>query len=267
MTKKLAEECKKIGLELNAGKTKWMAYEGTKASSTNNIEINGVTIQRVKEFVYLGQLLQIPRDHKEELKRRIGSAWRVFGKAKTFLCSKNIAMCLKRRYFNTCILPALLYGSETWTLTKAGLTRLVRTQRAMERWMLGVRLRDKKPSDWIRSITKLKDVTVAARKRKWRFTEKMLSRKDDRWTVRLTLWTPSAKRPLGRPRTRWEDEIRKHIGIKYAEADRTWTKATENTKRWKDLERTFTVPYKPAKTQCKQKTTGQQPDKPKRLQS
>ena len=52
-------------------------------------------------------------------------------------------MCLKARVFNQCILPALTYGSETWTTTRKMLKSIAVTQRSMERIMIGITKRDK----------------------------------------------------------------------------------------------------------------------------
>ena len=52
-------------------------------------------------------------------------------------------MCLKRKVYNGCILPAMTYGCETWKLTKSSENKLRIAQRAMERAMLGVTLRDR----------------------------------------------------------------------------------------------------------------------------
>uniref|UniRef100_A0A914W770 Endonuclease-reverse transcriptase n=1 Tax=Plectus sambesii TaxID=2011161 RepID=A0A914W770_9BILA len=77
-------------------------------------------------------------------------------------------MSVKRRYYQQCITPALLYGCESWALTKAAETRLAHCQRALERQFLGSRQWDKRSSDWLQQQTKLKDVITACRTRKWR---------------------------------------------------------------------------------------------------
>jgi hypothetical protein len=237
------------GLQVNASKTKWMANErGAANAATAAITINGETIERVTSFVYLGQLVHERRNHAKEIGRRTGSAWATFNKAKDLLCSKNTPQHLKRRYFQMCIMPSLLYGCETWALTEATWTRLARVQRSMERRMLGLRLRDKKASSWIRAKTKLPDVVIAARKRQWKFAGRIYSTLNppfsERWTVLMTRWVPNTKRNLGRPCQRWEDDIRKHTGTRLWSRDQRWTGLAQNAKRWKSLERTYAKPAK-----------------------
>ena len=52
-------------------------------------------------------------------------------------------MSLKRKDFNQCVLPAMAYGCQTLSLTKALVKMLETNQRTMERKMLNVELKDK----------------------------------------------------------------------------------------------------------------------------
>uniref|UniRef100_A0A914WS31 Endonuclease-reverse transcriptase n=1 Tax=Plectus sambesii TaxID=2011161 RepID=A0A914WS31_9BILA len=116
-------------------------------------------------------------------------------------------MRLKRRLFHQCVLLAMLYGCETWALTKATEDRLAKAQRQMERRILRVQLRDRRPNTLLRGITKLHDIVECARRRKWRFAAKVAALDLTRWTWMMTSWTPDATRPVGRPRCRWADEL------------------------------------------------------------
>ncbi|KAI8426769.1 hypothetical protein MSG28_014457 [Choristoneura fumiferana] len=66
--------------------------------------------------------------------------------------------CLKTRVFDQCVLPVTTYGAETWSLAVGLLERLRVTQRAMERAMLGVSLRDRIRNTEIRPRTKVTDI-------------------------------------------------------------------------------------------------------------
>ena len=63
-------------------------------------------------------------------------------------------LSLKRQVFDQCILPAMTYGCQTWSLTKATTQRLRTAQRAMERKMLKAKWKDKIPCREIRAKTK-----------------------------------------------------------------------------------------------------------------
>ncbi|XP_063547113.1 uncharacterized protein LOC134754708, partial [Cydia strobilella] len=87
---------------------------------------------------------------EKEVTRRIRLGWAAFGKLQSIFSSK-LPQCLKSKVFDQCVLPMMTYGSETWALTMGLIRRLKVTQRAMERAMLGVSLRDRVRNDDIRS--------------------------------------------------------------------------------------------------------------------
>ena len=67
-------------------------------------------------------------------------------------------MRLKRKVYNQCIIPAMMYVCETWKLTKGTENLLRIAQRAMERAKLGITMRDRYRSTWISSKTEVKDI-------------------------------------------------------------------------------------------------------------
>ena len=82
------------------------------------------------------------------------------------------------------------FGSETWKLTKQAENLLRVAQRAMERAMLGITLRDRKRSTWIREKTKVRDIVQVVKQQKWRWAGHVARMNDNRWTKRLTDWYP-----------------------------------------------------------------------------
>ena len=70
----------------------------------------------------------------------------------------GVPICLKRKVFDQCILPAITYASETWTLTAKMENKLAAAQRNIERSMLGITMRDRKTNEWIREQTKVQDI-------------------------------------------------------------------------------------------------------------
>ena len=64
-------------------------------------------------------------------------------------------MSLKRNVFNQCVLPAMTYRRQTWSLTKALVKKLESSQRAIERKMLTVKLKDRICNTVIRQRTRV----------------------------------------------------------------------------------------------------------------
>ena len=127
----------------------------TNTGENINIKINGQRLEQVEEYIYIlliyiGQRMKLNRENQEaEIVRKIKLSWAAFGKLRGILENKNLAQHQNTRVFDMCLLPAMTYGSQMWTMTKRNMDRLIRTQRAMERRMLHITLRDRKHNIWI----------------------------------------------------------------------------------------------------------------------
>ncbi len=69
--------------------------------------------------------------------------WAAYTKHRDIFKS-NLDICLKRQVYNSCVLPAMTYGAETWTLTKQAQNKLATAQTKMERSMLNITYKDRK---------------------------------------------------------------------------------------------------------------------------
>ena len=222
----LNKESKKVGLKMHKGKTKYM----TNVATDEKIFIEDQEIERVEEYKYLGQTLKLKDCSKEEVLKRIKAGWSCFGRHKEILCNKDIPMSLRRKVYNQCVLPTMTYGSETWSLTKYLETKLQTAQRAMERQMLHISLRDKVKCTTIRQLTGVADILITIKQSKWRWAGHVARRNDNRWTKRMLEWQPRmGKRRRGRQKRRWRDDITSYIGM-------TWARVAEDRKVWSEHE-------------------------------
>lgn len=160
-------------------------------------------------------MIKINKENQtEEIHRSIRLGWAAFGKLSYIIKNQNIPLELRSKVYNQFILPVLTYGAQTWALTKANVDKCVKTQRAMERQMLNIKLIDRKKIQWIRQKTKVIDIAKQVASLKWRFCDHTMRQKDNRWNKKIQLWRPwEAKRIRGRPQHRWADDIKKVAGI------------------------------------------------------
>ena len=198
------------------------------------IKVNNNNIEAVEEYIYLGQRFSLlDKGQEKEIQRRINAGWAAFANHKDIFKS-NMPLSLKRKVYNACVLPAITYGSETWTLTAALENKLRVAQRKMERSILGISLIDKKTNKWIRDQTRVKDVIETVKRIKWRWAGHVARMQDNRWTIRITDWTPRyGKRNRGRPATRWRDEIDRFSGHP------TWKRQAQDRQKWKEHAEAF----------------------------
>ena len=115
---------------MHLGKTKVMC------NSVVNKEVNG--------YIYLGQMVTKDHNQEQELRCRIGLGWTTFGKLESIMQNKSIPLRLKMKVHNECILLVIMYGGETWSLSKTQLQKMVTTQCKMEQIMMGLLLHDRK---------------------------------------------------------------------------------------------------------------------------
>ena len=224
MLKDVAGKGAEVGLNVHPKKTKILR---NKYAAEHVIKLEGKTVEDVRSCVYLGQNFTWDHDQTAELRRRIGLGWAAFNKLKEIMTCRKTSMILKRKAYIECILPTMIYGSETWSLSETKLKELTIAQRKMERMMLGVTLRDKMKTEDIRRKTQVKDIIRAVKEAKHRWAGQIASRTDNRWTLRVSEWYPrGCKRPRARPCTRWSEPLRKMFGA-------AWSKLAKDEKAWK----------------------------------
>ncbi|KAJ4441113.1 hypothetical protein ANN_10963, partial [Periplaneta americana] len=114
----LLEASKAIGLEVNPEKIKYMIMSRDQNIVRNgNIKIGDLSFEEVEKFKYLGATVTNINDTREEIKRRINMGNACCYSVEKLLSSSLLSKNLKVRIYKTVILPVVLYGCETWTLT------------------------------------------------------------------------------------------------------------------------------------------------------
>ncbi|CAH2268262.1 jg15893 [Pararge aegeria aegeria] len=116
-------------------------------------------------------------------------------------------------------------------LTIGLIRRLRETQRAMERAVLRVTLRDQIRYEVIRRRTRVTDIAQRVTKLKWQWAGHIARRTDGRWALKVLEWRPlTGKRSVGRPPTTWTDDIRRVAGSR-------WRQAAQDCVLWNSYKR------------------------------
>jgi hypothetical protein len=71
----------------------------------------------VTQFRYLGTTIKNRNLIQEEIKRRLNSGNACYHSAQNLLYSRLLSKNIKIKIYETVILPVVLYGCETWSLT------------------------------------------------------------------------------------------------------------------------------------------------------
>jgi hypothetical protein len=107
------KEAREVGLQINAKKTKAMAFNLN--YDFNLTSENGDNIEKVEDFKYLGSWIN---NTEKDIAVRKALAWRKMHDLKKIWQSK-MSKCLKIRTFRATVESTLLYGCESWAMTKA----------------------------------------------------------------------------------------------------------------------------------------------------
>ena len=111
---KVKEESEKVGLKLNIQKTKIMA-----SSPITSWQINGKTMEMVRDFFVLGSKITADGDCSHEIKRRLLLGRKVMTNLDCILKRRDITLPKKVRLVKAMVFPAVMYGCESWTQKKA----------------------------------------------------------------------------------------------------------------------------------------------------
>ena len=86
------------GLEMNTKKTKTMVVRrDPNDGSSVNIKVDGVTLEQVESYQYLGQIITEDGRCEKEIRRRIGIAKTNFLKMKDVLITKKLSMEIRKK--------------------------------------------------------------------------------------------------------------------------------------------------------------------------
>ena len=123
----------------------------------------------VAKFCYLGDMLEAGGGCTKAITNRCGIAWSKFRKLRPVLTSRHIPFPVRGRVYSTCVRAAMLHGSETWGPKTDELQRLRRNDRAMVRWICGVRPQDNVNSDVLLAKLGLADIgkVLSSRRLRW----------------------------------------------------------------------------------------------------
>jgi hypothetical protein len=124
---------------------------------------------------------------------------------------------VKIKIYRTIILPVVLYGCETWSLTLKEERRLRVFENRVLRRIFGSK-RDEVTREWRKfNIDKLNvlysspNIVRAIKSRRMRWAGHVARMGEGRCVNRTLVGKRGGKRPLGRPRLRWDDNIKMDI--------------------------------------------------------
>jgi len=137
-------------MEVSADKTKCMIMSrDQKAGRIHNVRNDNSTFERMEEFRCLGTTLTHQNSIAEEIKSRLRSGSACYHSVQNLFSSRLLSRYLKIKIYRTIILPVVLYGCETWSLTLREKMKLGVFENMVLRRIFGPR-RDEVTGEWRR---------------------------------------------------------------------------------------------------------------------
>ena len=82
-------------------------------------EIDGETVERVSDFIFLGSKITTDGDCSHEIKRWLLLGRKVMTNLDSILKSRDITLPTKVHLVKAMVFPVVTYGCESWTINKA----------------------------------------------------------------------------------------------------------------------------------------------------
>ena len=111
---KVKEEREKVGLKLSIQKIKILA-----SSAITSWQIDGETMETVRDFVFFSSKTTVDCDCSHEIKRCLLLGGKAMTNLDSILKSRDITLPTKVCIVRAMVFPVVMYGCESWTIRKA----------------------------------------------------------------------------------------------------------------------------------------------------
>jgi len=156
------------------------------------------------------------------------------------LSSRLLSKNSKIKIYGTIILPVVFYGCDTWSLTRREERKLRVFENMVFRRIFGPR-RDEVTGEWRRlhneelnDLYSSPNIVRVIKSRGMRWAGHVARMGEERGVYRVLVGKPEGRRPLGRPRRRWVNNIRmdlQEVGCGYMD----WIGLAQDRDGWRKL--------------------------------
>ena len=122
---KVKEKTEKADLKLNIQKTKIVA-----SVLITSWQLDGETMERVTEFIFLGSKITADGEYSHEIKRSLLFGRKTMTNLDSILKSRDITLLTKLCLVKAMVFPVVRYECESWTIKKTECQRI----NAFELW-------------------------------------------------------------------------------------------------------------------------------------
>jgi sorting nexin-29 len=236
-----AEAASRLGLKINEGKTKIMRVSREQYPVGEMVRCGDMEVELVGEFKYLGSTMTSGNEVGVEIKARIASGARCLYSMKEIMKRRIISRGTKFQIYKTIIRPVVTYGCETWRLTRELERKLQVFENSVMRRICGP-VFDVEEGVWrrrhnreLREIAKMPTIVQWITSQRLRWAGHVARMEEGRMIGNIARGTPEGRRPVGRPRMRWRDNVKRDVGALGAETPEDWWDLAQSREQWRHL--------------------------------
>lgn len=206
MLRKLDEEYKKWGLNINLNKTEYMRIRESQDVDPE-LEINK-KISRCTEYKYLGFVITEEGNTKGAMQYRLQQGRTAIRLMNSLLWSNNLKLNTKISLYKTIVEPIMSYGSECWQLTKKGKKTIETVEMDYMRRACQISKMEHIPNQEIRRRTgRIHTSADRIETRQLIWYGHVMRMEEHRWPMRALKYLPPNRRKRGRPEVSWKQGI------------------------------------------------------------
>jgi len=147
--------------------------------------------------------------------------------------SKMIPKKTKMKLYKDLITPVVVYGSECWVLTENIKQKLLLFERKILRRIFGPTKKENgewrlKANEELEEAINNENIVIYIKYKRLSWFGHVERMTNERVAKTKYKWKPYATRPKGRPRVRWEDDLKKM-------GESNWKQRTQKRKKWKEI--------------------------------
>lgn len=204
MVRKIDEEYRKWGLNINYNKTEYLCV----GKEVSNIVINNEIIRKCDSFKYLGTHITSTGTCQKDIDSKIALGKQATKILHGLLWSKNISKVVKKMMFQGIVENIMLYGAEMWPITQKTRDRIRTVELDFMRRSLQLTRQDRVKTQYIWDKMEINcSVTKKLENKQLQWYGHVERMSETRWPKQILQYSPRGKRRRGRPAMKWKSHI------------------------------------------------------------
>lgn len=223
----------KVGLHLNAKKTKIMHIKGEESEDAPpNIKVNGTRLENVEHFKYLGSYKTADGTCSKDINARIGQAKQKMVQLNNIWKDKSIPTQLKLKILKCLIWPVMLYGCSSWTLRKVDEKKIEAAEMWFYRRLLRVKWTERRTNiSVLEELKTQKEMLTMINKRKLKYVGHACRHKNTQLMSSILQGKIQSRRKQGRPTTSYIGNMTNGLGLQLQQI----AKDSQDRDKWRRI--------------------------------